>query len=704
MLSFRLVDEPNMKILGIDTETTGLDPFHGSSPYLVTTCDEDLNNHYWEWPVDPHTREVQVSPSEFQEVWNHFLEYDLWVFQNSKFDMRQLDLLARRLDLVLDWPWDRIHELTVSSHLLASGQQKDLTTLGLVWCGINLSPFEVAVQKATVKARNIVTSKAFVGEFGSPWAKAQDDREDMPSGGNWKADMWMLRALCQLPEWLPDWGGWVQGDPEQDHPFQRLAEEYANPDSATTVSVFLRQQEAIRQRGLDSIYRERLRLLPLVYRIEEEGVTVSKTRTKELCVKFGAEADLARNKCLALSDDRLGKLPISGSSNKLKEEVFVHLGLESPKKTKTGQPAMDKEVLDFWLQTLPVRSKQSHFIQSLRNYRKRMTALNYMASYNRFGRNIGHDDLLLLNPSINMCGTQTLRWSSSNPNEQNVSKQEGFNLRYTFGPPPGFAWASLDYENLEMRIPTYESGEDVLVWLFERPDEPPFYGSNHLLNFSIIYPELWNPLLDKYGKTGVGDAVKKAYKSTWYQRCKNGWFAIQYGAVETEGRISTADRAFGKVGGHAELKSRLGKLEALNKKWIDYANKHGIVLTLPDKLINPTQGYPLQCKRTKWGKVSPTIPLNYHVQGTACWIISIAMLACAEYLDDINQFLPPGERCRIAMQIHDELVFEFPLRRGYRAHLRNLRDIMASMGDRVGVPLKVGCDIHYNNWAEGVPL
>lgn len=693
-----------MKILAIDTETTGLDPFHGSKPYLVTTCDNDYTQHYWEWSVDPWTREPEVPKRDLKEIKDHLSEYDVWVFQNSKFDMRQLDALAAPFGFTWDWDWSKIHELGISSHLLASCQLRDLTTLALVWCKINLEPFEKAVEKATKKVRTITGSKAFVDEFGKPWAKAQDDRADMPSGGKWKADMWMLKALCDEPDWLPAWDNWQPGDDPEDHPFQTLTEQYANPDSAATMGVFLRQQEAIRERDLSRLYDNRRKLLPVVYRMEEAGVTVSRTRTQELVDRFEREAERARDKCLAISEDRLDKLPVSGSSNKLKDEVFIHLGLESPKKTKTGNPAMDKEVLDYWLQTQPPNSKQVHFIRALKDYRKRMTALNYMRSYDRFGRETEDDDTLILNPSINMNGTNTLRASSSNPNEQNVSKQEGFNLRYTFGPRKGWGWAALDYENLEMRIPTYESGEQVLIDLFERPNAPPFYGSNHLLNFSIIYPELWHPLLDKYGAEGVGEAVKKLYKSTWYQRCKNGWFAIQYGAVEAEGRVSTADRAFGKIGGHAELKSRLGNLEGLNRQWINYANKYGFVRTLPDSEVDPTQGYPIQCRRTQWGRISPTIPLNYHVQGTACWIIGQAMIGCQDYLDSINEHLRPDQRWHLVMQIHDELVFSFPLRKGYKTHLGNLRDIMESMGPRVGVPLVAGCDIHFNNWAEGVPL
>ena len=43
-------------MLALDCETTGLSPYHGARPYLVTVCDEDGAIEYWEWFVNPLTR------------------------------------------------------------------------------------------------------------------------------------------------------------------------------------------------------------------------------------------------------------------------------------------------------------------------------------------------------------------------------------------------------------------------------------------------------------------------------------------------------------------------------------------------------------------------------------------------------------------------------------------------------------------------
>lgn len=681
-----------------------MDSWHGCRPYLVSASDGE-RDLWWEWDVDPYTRRPIVPAGDLQEVKEFIQSADVLAFQNSKFDMQMLDALARDHDFDWEWQWPKIHELGISSHLLASSQRKDLTTLALVYCGINLEPFEKRVQAATEKARRIVRSKAFIEDVGL-WLYAKDGLEGAPSGVNWKTDMWLLRAMFKhAPQWLPDWEEWESGENHpEDHPWLVLCEEYANADPAATLGVFNEHQELLARAKLMDIYEHRRKLLPITYNIERVGVTVSKKRTQELRDKFAPEAKRLSDRCLDLADGHLDKLPVSGRSNALSSFVFDELELESPKKTKKGLPAMDKEVLAYWLATLRPNSKAAHFIGGLQLYRKYMTAIGFMNAYDRFGLETDDPDILLLHPSLNMVGTSTLRWSSSNPNEQNVSKQDGYNLRYTFGPPPGYLWATLDYENLELRIPAYESGEQLLIDLFEYPDLAPFYGSSHMVNFSVVYPDIWEPLLKEVGPEQVAAAVKERHMS-WYKRCKNGGFAIQYGAVEIEGKVGTADRAFGREGCHRLLKERFSKQEELNKKCIDHANRTGYVETIPDRLVDPNRGYPLQCKHTKWGKVKETIPLSYHVQGTAVQTINAATIEVDAFFQEINRGKPPHLHWNIVLQVHDELGVQFPRRPGYKPVLAEVRRIMESCGeDRIGIPLRVGCDLHQDNWAEGLPL
>jgi len=77
------------------------------------------------------------------------------------------------------------------------------------------------------------------------------------------------------------------------------------------------------------------------------------------------------------------------------------------------------------------------------------------------------------------------------------------------------------------------------------------------------------------------------------------------------------------------------------------------------------------------------------------------MVKVQEYLDSINKNKSDDLKWFMVMQVHDELVIDFPIRRGYEIRLREIKRIMESCGDYIKVPLKVGCDIHENNWSEG---
>jgi hypothetical protein len=45
----------NGGMISLDSEDTGLDLKHGAKPYLVTICDEEGQNTWWEWDVNPQT-------------------------------------------------------------------------------------------------------------------------------------------------------------------------------------------------------------------------------------------------------------------------------------------------------------------------------------------------------------------------------------------------------------------------------------------------------------------------------------------------------------------------------------------------------------------------------------------------------------------------------------------------------------------------
>jgi DNA polymerase I-like protein with 3'-5' exonuclease and polymerase domains len=669
----------------LDTETTGLDLRHGCKPYFVTLCDAAGDQRWWEWWVDPLTRQPAVPPEDLQEVKQVLAECDGFVLQNTKFDATALMTIG-----ITPFPWAKVYDTLLAGHLLASNQPHDLTSMALHYLGVDAQPYEDKLRDACQAARRYCRSHY------PTWKIAKAGLLTMPSAGkeDWKADGWLPRQLAQELGY------------HDDHHWHTVLRDYANSDSAVTVALWGVMEQELKSKDLWGIYLERLKLLRISYLIEERGLTVSGTRLEELKAQYQQESAAAEGLCLNVARSMGADitLPRGGNNKALTDFVFNTLNLPVVRRANKGKggPSLDKYALEEYEATLPDHSRARVFVSNLKAKRSRDTAITFLDAYKRFWLAVGQPGWWRLHPSLNMTGTDTLRWSSQSPNEQNISKKSGFNLRYCFGPAPGREWWSLDAQNIELRIPAYEAGEQAMIDLFERPDDPPYFGSNHLLACHILHPALFeactNPSLPPPHIDGR--IFKDKYKSTWYSWTKNGNFAVQYGAQESSG---TADRAYHVPGGQAKIQQRLGKINDLNQAQILHAEKYGYVETIPDKTVNPHRGYPLLCTRTEWGKILPTVPLSYHVQGTACWWMAKAMVRCQQQLDQWNNKRTPSQCYYLIAQIHDELLFDFPYRpdRGNLAKILTIKRLMEQGGDDIGIPTPVSCELHLESWATG---
>lgn len=661
-------------ILAIDTETTGLDFAHSARPFFVSTCDEEGEQRYWEWSVNPRTRMPLVPSDDLDEIEELVRAADVVVGHNVKFDVRALGTLRASF---LDWPWDKTDDTMLMSHLLHSNQPKSLTDLTIRWLGHDLSGLEDELERAVKAGRTLCRRKDFVEKRGQ-WLVAKEGVKGMPSakGECWRYDYWLPRALDRSSEALRN---------------------YALADTAATIAlrkVLLREVEG---RGLARIYRHRVEQLAVACRMEVEGVTVNLKNFDELRPVYREKSErlkaelegIARKYNVELT---LPKNGVNASLRRIMFDVFKVPPVFSPK-SKTGEPTLDKSAMALYQATLPEGDALA-FVAALAQKRKVDTSLSYMESYETFFVPVS-PGYARIHPSINIVGTDTLRTTSQNPNEQQISKQvdaEGHSLRYAFGPGPGREWWSMDYENIELRIPAYLAQEEELIQLFERPDDPPYYGSNHLFAAHVLWPSEFEECLR------TGEQFKKKYKDTLYQWTKNGNFAVQYGAMEESG---TADRAYHQRGAQRKIKDRLRRIAALNEETIRSANRLGYVETIPDRDVEPGRGYPLMCSRTGFGEVRPTVPLNYLVQGTAMQCTMKATVRCQRLLDGWNAASAGRWRGFIAMQVHDEIVFDLPaLGKKNLPKVNALRRAMEMSGVDIGIPLKVSVSFHPNNWAE----
>lgn len=709
-------------MIAVDTECSGLDFKHGARPFFVTVAGEDFSTTQWEWDVDPLTRKPLIFAEDLREIREALKEES--VLQNRKFDFHALASIG------VDLPWTPGHCTLRAGHLLASSQPHDLTSMVSIYLGHNIKPLEEKLELAVREARKIAKARfpkwriAKEGDPMMPSVKGKDKAKKakgVEEGAIWRCDMWLPRAVAKelnFPKPEPECPHRWESNRCTDckgHFYWVALSDYSNGDSTATLALWQVMEAKIRERGLWEIYLECIKALPSICRMEQAGVTAIKSRAKILREEFRETAAKCHQRCVELSGGTIDKLPVNGRSKALEDVVFGKFGLTHPKRTETGGLAMDKEVLSDWLDQLDPASPAGEFILNLQFYRKRQTALGYIHSYEKFwlpdedsqwhsGRKENPElpwipEYFRLYPNYNPTGTVTLRGSMSNPNGQQISKQfmaemgdlrKGKNLRWMFGPGPGREWVSMDGQNLELRIPAFEADEKDLIYVFNHPDEAPYYGSYHL----VVADLLWPKEFAEWGKR-----FKVEFEDSLYQWVKNGNFALIYGAQRAK-----ADATYHQVGAFEKIQFRFPRIAALSDRMKGHADRLGYVETIPDLGLGQTVGYPLLCQRTAWGKVMPTTPLNYHVQGTACWWMQCGMSSCDAQLEEWRK--EEVTDAHIVLQVHDELVFDFPKKKnlGNLPLYRKLKHLMERGGKRINVPTPVSMEHHETSWAEGMAI
>lgn len=727
-------------IISLDTETTGVDLAHGAMPFLVTTWDGENPIRYWEWLVNPLTRIPEVPQEDIESIIELVDAADLIYTHNCKFDYRAL------LTVGIELPWGKVRDSLIMAHLLASNHRHDLTSCCVEYLGVDIEPHELLIKQVTQQCRTIAKRDfphwklADEGVPGLPSVKASTQRdEDKP----WKNDMWLPAALVkELGKVNP-----FRLHAASDVPNKTWAEacaKYANADSEHTLLLGKEMERIIRQRGLWKVYEHRLQLPRADCEMELYGVTAIgddvrcmaddyerhgvelEAELVSIAADYGHKLELAEG--ASINDNmrdffygtkhhhcpRCGyskrikhwngeKEPASGQCTKCAGrkrrpahiEMVLHERANLAMKVLTngdGNATLNADAMKEYLTTLD-DGPALQFVELLADKRMYGTALSYINAYQRFWVPVtGCEGYFRVHSSINPCATDHLRQSSNSPNMQNVSgESKELSNRACFGPLPDREWWAMDYKSIENRLPAYESGEEKMIELFERPRDPPFFGSYYLLNASITCPDLFWPLADREG-------VFKREQPGPYKRVKFGTLAMQYGCGKAK-----ADKLYRMRGAYDLLKSALPKLTALQHHYVRFAERNGYVETIPSRAIDPERGYPILASRTEEGRVLSTTPFNYHVSGTACECKNLALIRCA---DQCRRWQAEWFDAHVALEVHDELLFDFPRGAAPQANLERamvLKGLMEQSGEDLvpRIPTPVSVTYHARTWAEG---
>ncbi|RQS69572.1 DNA polymerase I [Burkholderia sp. Bp8963] len=396
------------------------------------------------------------------------------------------------------------------------------------------------------------------------------------------------------------------------------AAEYAAEDADITLQLHhALYPQVAREPGLERVYREIEMPVSLVLRkMERTGVLIDDARLQAQSTEIATRLIELEAQAYELAGGEFNL----GSPKQIGQIFFEKLQLPVVKKTPSGAPSTDEEVLQKLAEDYPLP-------KLLLEHR----GLSKLKST--------YTDKLprMVNPETGRVHTNyaqavavTGRLASNDPNLQNIPVRtaEGRRIREAFVAPPGHRIVSADYSQIELRIMAHISGDASLLRAFSQGEDihrataAEVFGVTPLevnadqrriakvINFGLIYGMSAFGLASNLGITR--DAAK-LYIDRYFARYPG---VAQY-MVDTR-----------------EVAKEKGYVETV----------FGRRLWLPE--INGGNGPRRQA--------AERAAINAPMQGTAADLIKLSMIAVDDWL------ARDGLASRMIMQVHDELVLEVP--------------------------------------------
>lgn len=394
--------------------------------------------------------------------------------------------------------------------------------------------------------------------------------------------------------------------------------DYAAEDAEITLRLYHILKPRLVAERMVSVYENIERpLIPVIARMEMAGIKVDPTILKSMSTDFG--------KRIADLEGEIHKIAGSpfniGSPKQIGEILFDQMGLDSGKKTKTGQHSTD-------VKTLETLAMQGHeIVQKILDWRglSKLKSTYTDALQEQILPETGR-----VHTSYHMTGTSTGRLASSDPNLQNIPirTEDGRAIRTAFIADAGHALLSVDYSQVELRLSAEMAGVAALRQAFHDGVDI------HTLTASQVFDV---PLEE------VSPEIRRQAKAVNFGIIYgiSGW-----GLAKQLGCDPGAANDFIK-----RYLARFPEIRDYMEEKKDEARANGYVKTLYGrKCFTPNINAKIPAQRSG----SERAAINAPLQGTAADIMKIAMSKMPTALDGA------GLQAKMLLQVHDELIFEVP--------------------------------------------
>jgi DNA polymerase-1 len=425
---------------------------------------------------------------------------------------------------------------------------------------------------------------------------------------------------------------------------------YAAEDADVTLRVHdVLHPQFTNEAGLSRIYHEiEMPARQVIWRIERNGILIDAEVLSRQSHSMG-------QKIMALEAQayELAGQPFNLASPKqLAEILFEKQGLPVKKKTPSGGPSTDEEVLSELALDYPLPKLLLEH-RSLSKLKGTYTDKLPRMLNQQTGRVHTH---------FSQASVVTGRLASSDPNLQNipVRSEEGRQIRTAFIAPAGSSIVSADYSQIELRIMAHLSGDERLLDAFAHGEDVHRATAGEIFGVTPLE---------------VGPDQRRVAKSInfglIYGMSAFG-LARQLG-LERSAAQTYIDRYFARYPGVAQYMEEARQM-ARDKGYVETA--FGRRLWFPE--IRSSNGNRRQG--------AERAAINAPMQGTAADLIKLAMIAVQDWLEK------SGLKSKLVLQVHDELLLEVPddELNDVRLHLPRLMGQVAELKVPLVVEVGVG--------------
>ncbi len=437
---------------------------------------------------------------------------------------------------------------------------------------------------------------------------------------------------------------------------------YTNTHSLESARSVL--QKEIDEAKMTYVYEKiEMPLMPVIKEMETTGIALDVSYLKQLGSQYHAELSRYEKKIWEFA----GREFNINSPKQLGEILFDEMKLTAKglKKTEGGARSTRESELE--------KLKESHpIIEEIFRYRELQKLLStYIDTLPLL---VGEDSRL--HARFNQAGTTTGRFSSSDPNLQNipVKTELGKKIRDAFIAKDGYSLVSFDYSQIELRIAALLSQDEFLTRVF------------------VEGKDVHSAVAMKVFGVGEGEVTQEMRR-----RAKVINFGILYGmGVNALKDALGTDRKEAQVF-YDNYFVQFPRIQGYLDSVIEGVKKNGYSTTLfGRRRYFPGIKSPLPFIKA----MAERMAINAPIQGTSADLIKIAIVKVHDYLQNEKLL----DDVRLVLQVHDELVFE--VKNGCdQKVLKMIETIMQEcipdeyVSDLVKVPLEVHV-AHGRNWGE----